>query len=223
MIGRSAVADPLFLTHPLQYSQYCASYGQYPVKMASYEGEPGPSFNHIQNVEVTPDINQFYSVKSSIKKEIVSENTSSSDSELPPLVIDFDSFTKPFSPTGEDLICTKCNHGFKNYKALSQHIEKYHSEKIKPDSFNLKCKTCDAVFANQELLKSHQCEQPPPGKRHTCEYCNKSFSNSAYFGQHLKMHTEGSSHCCDICNKFFVNSSNFKIHLRTHEGDKPFK
>lgn len=221
MIGRSAVADSLFLPHPLQYSQYCASYGQYPVKMGTYENEPSTSFNQIQNVEVTPDINQFYASKPSVKKESISE-TPANDSYIPAISIDVDTYSK--IDGSNDLICKKCSHSFKNYKTLTQHMHKYHSEKAtKPDNFIIKCKLCGTSCASENELKAHRCQQAATVKRHTCEYCNKSFSNSAYFGLHLKMHTEGSSHCCDICNKYFVNSSNYKIHLRTHEGEKPFK
>lgn len=218
MIGRSSVADPLFLTHPLQYQQYCASYGQYPVKMSVYENEPGTSFDHVQNVEVTPDIDQFYSVKSAVKKEILSESPSESPRSL-------DSENFPECRPCNDFLCDKCNQVFKSYKSFSQHAEKYHSDKTRTKSEEsvLKCKLCDAICLEESDLKAHRCQRQAPAKRHTCEYCNKSFSNSAYFGLHLKMHTEGSSHCCDICNKYFVNSSNYKIHLRSHEGDKPFK
>lgn len=223
MIGRGvSVADPLLLPHPLQYSQYCASYGQYPVKVSSYENEPSTSFNQIQNVEVTPDINQFYTVKSNVKKESVSESHSSNINFIPTISIDTDTFSR--LGNNDNLICKNCSHSFKNFKTLSQHMHKYHSEKTdKSDDYIIRCKQCGTVCSTENELKLHRCQQVPTIKRHHCEYCNKSFSNSAYFGLHLKMHTEGSSHCCDICNKYFVNSSNYKIHLRTHDGEKPFK
>lgn len=214
------MADPLFLTHPLQYPQYCPSYGQYPVKMNVYENEPSTSFDHVQNVEVTPDIDQFYSSKPTIKKEIISGSPSSER----PTPLDPEHYRGPRLGLAEDFACTECNQRFKNYRSFAQHEEKFHSDKgARRNGISYRCKLCDSDCCTENGLKAHRCERPAPTKRHTCEYCNKSFSNSAYFSLHLKMHTEGSSHCCEICNKYFVNSSNYKIHLRSHDGDKPFK
>ena len=62
--------------------------------------------------------------------------------------------------------------------------------------------------------------EPKPYK---CSHCSKSFANSSYLSQHMRIHLGIKPYRCEICQRKFTQLSHLQQHIRTHTGDKPYK
>ena len=62
--------------------------------------------------------------------------------------------------------------------------------------------------------------EPKPYK---CSQCSKSFANSSYLSQHMRIHLGIKPYRCEICQRKFTQLSHLQQHIRTHTGDKPYK
>ncbi|KAM7421117.1 hypothetical protein PAMA_015333 [Pampus argenteus] len=60
-------------------------------------------------------------------------------------------------------------------------------------------------------------------KPHKCPHCTKSFANSSYLAQHLRIHTGVKPYACSYCQKCFRQLSHLQQHNRIHTGDRPYK
>ncbi|XP_057690939.1 zinc finger protein 384b isoform X5 [Corythoichthys intestinalis] len=60
-------------------------------------------------------------------------------------------------------------------------------------------------------------------KPHKCPHCTKSFANSSYLAQHLRIHTGVKPYTCSYCQKSFRQLSHLQQHNRIHTGDRPYK
>uniref|UniRef100_A0A8C6UTI7 Si:ch211-154o6.2 n=1 Tax=Neogobius melanostomus TaxID=47308 RepID=A0A8C6UTI7_9GOBI len=60
-------------------------------------------------------------------------------------------------------------------------------------------------------------------KPHKCPHCTKSFANSSYLAQHLRIHTGVKPYSCIVCEKSFRQLSHLQQHSRIHTGDRPYK
>ncbi|XP_028984834.1 zinc finger protein 384b isoform X3 [Betta splendens] len=60
-------------------------------------------------------------------------------------------------------------------------------------------------------------------KPHKCPHCTKSFANSSYLAQHVRIHTGVKPYSCSFCNKCFRQLSHLQQHNRIHTGDRPYK
>ncbi|XP_077454092.1 zinc finger protein 384b isoform X3 [Stigmatopora argus] len=60
-------------------------------------------------------------------------------------------------------------------------------------------------------------------KPHKCPHCTKSFANSSYLAQHLRIHTGVKPYTCSFCQKSFRQLSHLQQHNRIHTGDRPYK
>ncbi|XP_029359879.1 zinc finger protein 384b isoform X4 [Echeneis naucrates] len=60
-------------------------------------------------------------------------------------------------------------------------------------------------------------------KPHKCPHCTKSFANSSYLAQHLRIHTGVKPYTCSYCQKCFRQLSHLQQHNRIHTGDRPYK
>ncbi|XP_035991052.1 zinc finger protein 384b isoform X4 [Fundulus heteroclitus] len=60
-------------------------------------------------------------------------------------------------------------------------------------------------------------------KPHKCPHCTKSFANSSYLAQHVRIHTGVKPYSCSYCDKCFRQLSHLQQHSRIHTGDRPYK
>ncbi|XP_029306943.1 zinc finger protein 384b isoform X3 [Cottoperca gobio] len=60
-------------------------------------------------------------------------------------------------------------------------------------------------------------------KPHKCPHCTKSFANSSYLAQHVRIHTGVKPYSCSYCQKCFRQLSHLQQHNRIHTGDRPYK
>ncbi|XP_074540174.1 zinc finger protein 384b isoform X6 [Halichoeres trimaculatus] len=60
-------------------------------------------------------------------------------------------------------------------------------------------------------------------KPHKCPHCTKSFANSSYLAQHVRIHTGVKPYACSFCQKSFRQLSHLQQHNRIHTGDRPYK
>ncbi|XP_024123575.1 zinc finger protein 384b isoform X5 [Oryzias melastigma] len=60
-------------------------------------------------------------------------------------------------------------------------------------------------------------------KPHKCPHCTKSFANSSYLAQHIRIHTGVKPYTCSYCQKSFRQLSHLQQHSRIHTGDRPYK
>lgn len=100
--------------------------------------------------------------------------------------------------------CTKMNRHFESNSVkcenpqLNESNRKYDSNDKKS-----KCARCSTVFANESLLRSHDCTSKDA---YFCSKCNKNFSGSGAFRLHqLRFHTpiELNGTVCKICGHLF--------------------
>uniref|UniRef100_A0A3P9MNR5 C2H2-type domain-containing protein n=1 Tax=Oryzias latipes TaxID=8090 RepID=A0A3P9MNR5_ORYLA len=62
----------------------------------------------------------------------------------------------------------------------------------------------------------------PPRKSYACDWCCKSFAQSADLRRHLRTHTGERPHRCTFCSKSFSQRGNLRRHLRIHTGERPY-
>ncbi|XP_066539531.1 zinc finger protein 384b isoform X4 [Hoplias malabaricus] len=60
-------------------------------------------------------------------------------------------------------------------------------------------------------------------KPHKCPHCSKSFANTSYLAQHVRIHTGVKPYTCSYCQKTFRQLSHLQQHNRIHTGDRPYK
>ncbi|XP_008321027.1 zinc finger protein 384b isoform X7 [Cynoglossus semilaevis] len=60
-------------------------------------------------------------------------------------------------------------------------------------------------------------------KPHKCPHCTKSFANSSYLAQHIRIHTGVKPYSCSYCEKSFRQLSHLQQHNRIHTGERPYK
>ncbi|XP_067304940.1 zinc finger protein 384b isoform X2 [Pseudorasbora parva] len=60
-------------------------------------------------------------------------------------------------------------------------------------------------------------------KPHKCLHCSKSFANTSYLAQHVRIHTGVKPYTCNYCQKTFRQLSHLQQHHRIHTGDRPYK
>ncbi|XP_028835186.1 zinc finger protein 384b isoform X2 [Denticeps clupeoides] len=60
-------------------------------------------------------------------------------------------------------------------------------------------------------------------KPHKCPHCTKSFANTSYLAQHIRIHTGVKPYSCSYCEKSFRQLSHLQQHSRIHTGDRPYK
>ncbi|XP_077384318.1 zinc finger protein 384b isoform X3 [Festucalex cinctus] len=60
-------------------------------------------------------------------------------------------------------------------------------------------------------------------KPHKCLHCTKSFANSSYLAQHMRIHTGVKPYTCSYCEKTFRQLSHLQQHNRIHTGDRPYR
>uniref|UniRef100_I3K071 C2H2-type domain-containing protein n=1 Tax=Oreochromis niloticus TaxID=8128 RepID=I3K071_ORENI len=72
----------------------------------------------------------------------------------------------------------------------------------------------------QEAERSRKSSQEK--KTYACDWCCKSFAQSADLRRHLRTHTGERPHRCTFCSKSFSQRGNLRRHLRIHTGERPY-
>uniref|UniRef100_A0A915AR24 C2H2-type domain-containing protein n=1 Tax=Parascaris univalens TaxID=6257 RepID=A0A915AR24_PARUN len=75
-----------------------------------------------------------------------------------------------------------------------------------------------------ELHHVHSQMHMREAKPYKCTHCIKSFANSSYLSQHMRIHLGIKPFGpCQYCGKKFTQLSHLQQHIRTHTGEKPYK
>ncbi|KAI4822618.1 hypothetical protein KUCAC02_008150 [Chaenocephalus aceratus] len=82
-----------------------------------------------------------------------------------------------------------------------------------------RCPRCGEAFGHAGSLRLH-LEQKR--KTYACDWCCKSFAQSADLRRHLRTHTGERPHRCTFCSKSFSQRGNLRRHLRIHTGERPY-
>jgi len=110
-----------------------------------------------------------------------------------------------------------CNKSFSQSSNLQSHKRRVHSNR-KPHH----CPYCGKLFNTNGNLTCH-VRIHTGAKPYSCRHCSERFTWHHRLKTHLlKSHNEGTWLTCRICQKKFSHSGSFKEHLRRHEGVKPY-
>ena len=77
------------------------------------------------------------------------------------------------------------------------------------------CDKCYMEFDKETEMEKHL--KADCTKQHFCETCNKVFSSSQTFNNHMKLHTKELEFKCYICGKCYVSRSVLGNHMKTHD------
>ncbi|XP_022522706.2 zinc finger protein 384b isoform X6 [Astyanax mexicanus] len=84
------------------------------------------------------------------------------------------------------------------------------------NSYNLSVE--DGHPGKEKTYRNHTESKP-----HKCPHCTKSFANTSYLAQHVRIHTGVKPYICSYCQKTFRQLSHLQQHHRIHTGDRPYK
>lgn len=82
-----------------------------------------------------------------------------------------------------------------------------------------RCLRCGEAFGHASGLRLHLQQKR---KTYACDWCCKSFAQSADLRRHLRTHTGERPHRCTFCSKSFSQRGNLRRHLRIHTGERPY-
>ena len=115
--------------------------------------------------------------------------------------------------------CEKCEKHFKKRSNLKRHVSSFHK------GFKVKCPECGQDFADNSGLLRHKKRKHEKGFRvydHTCNQCDKTFTQSCDLNRHVQSVYDGKKFKCNQCAKEFLSKYSVNRHQRSaHKGVKP--
>ncbi|KAM3174529.1 hypothetical protein ACTXT7_010343 [Hymenolepis weldensis] len=105
--------------------------------------------------------------------------------------------------------CTECSVSFKSKTAMRRHVRVEHMQ-LGPEKFE--CQICGKIVTQIGMhMLTHK------DARFKCMYCDKQFTKSVYYNEHLRIHLGQLPFECHICGRRFNKKSNLNVHLKFHE------
>ena len=123
-------------------------------------------------------------------------------------------------------ICNICKENLATNEELDKHTETEHRKRERkkyPVDRELKCETCDEVFASLEQLSSHNIEHHGI-TGDPCPICGKYLKRSSMRNHIEKVHKAESArkYVCDECGKVYKTKTDLDTHYTKHTGDKQY-
>lgn len=114
--------------------------------------------------------------------------------------------------------CEVCKKKYTRKETLRLHM-RIHKEGYK----EVKCENCEKVFQKESTLESHLCiHKNRTNNKFICKLCGKGFYLVTSLTRHYQLHKEGKRFTCTYCNKGFTQKQHFKLHIDVvHKGIRP--
>ncbi|XP_071368659.1 uncharacterized protein [Centroberyx affinis] len=85
------------------------------------------------------------------------------------------------------------------------------------------CNQCSTSFSDSASLKAHkQTHKAGQGPPYSCNQCGKTFTQACNLKVHQRIHSGQGLHLCSHCGKGFPTFSDLKTHKCSQTGDKPY-
>ena len=113
----------------------------------------------------------------------------------------------------DETVCQECGHVSQNKYKHQHHIKAKHN--LTP------CTECGKMFSTGQLKKHiDSAHRSIWDRRHKCDICGKSFSDTKTLRDHMNVHTGAKPYECKVCHHRFASSANMYACMRAHKGIK---